>query len=163
MGSRMSLRPHPVSVRVCSTLGGTSAYTLRVSRPLSSISRSWAVSTFWVMWADGLFQLAEAPGAVHQLPQDQYLPFVADEHQGGLDWAGGQFHDKTSNSILLVTTARSGNSRKMLILQALSVLQILFYTIFTPISILFIPRNELEYRRGMFFLEHPLFIYPCRR
>jgi len=41
------------------------------------------------MWADGLFQLAEAPGAVHQLPQDQYLPFVADEHQGGLDGQAG--------------------------------------------------------------------------
>ena len=44
--SRMGRRLCPSSVREYSTLGGTSAYTFRFTRPLSSIDRSCAVSTF---------------------------------------------------------------------------------------------------------------------
>src|SRR5699024_2037171 len=46
MASRMGLRLFPRSVKLYSTRGGTSAYTCRWTRPLASISRSWAVSTF---------------------------------------------------------------------------------------------------------------------
>ena len=42
----MGFRLWPSSVREYSTLGGTSAYTLRLISPLSSISRSCAVNTF---------------------------------------------------------------------------------------------------------------------
>lgn len=41
-------RLYPVSVNVYSTCGGTSAKTLRVKRPLSSIERKFDVSTFWL-------------------------------------------------------------------------------------------------------------------
>ena len=47
MASRIGFRLLPKSVSEYSTLGGTSAYTLRLTRPFSSISRSWAVNTFW--------------------------------------------------------------------------------------------------------------------
>lgn len=63
--------------------------------------------------ADGLFQLAEALGPAHELPQDEHLPFVPDEHQGRLHRAGRQFH----SVFLLVRTF------------------LLFYTIRAPISI----------------------------
>ena len=46
MASRIGCRLCPNSVKVYSTLGGTSAYTVRVNSPLSSIARSCAVSTF---------------------------------------------------------------------------------------------------------------------
>lgn len=42
--------------------------------------------------ADGLFQLPKAFGARHQVSQDQNLPFVADQGQGGFHrtgWARG--------------------------------------------------------------------------
>ena len=39
--------------------------------------------------ADGLFKFTEALGAVHQVAQDEHLPFVADEHERRLDGAGG--------------------------------------------------------------------------
>ena len=41
---------------------------------------------------DGLFQLPKAFGARHQVSQDQNLPFVADQGQGGFHrtgWARG--------------------------------------------------------------------------
>lgn len=46
MESRIGFKLWPSSVSEYSTLGGTSAYTLRSISPLSSISRSCAVSTF---------------------------------------------------------------------------------------------------------------------
>ena len=47
MASRMGFRLLPRSVRLYSTRGGTSAYTFRLTSPFASMSRSWAVSTFW--------------------------------------------------------------------------------------------------------------------
>lgn len=46
MASRMGFRLSPKSVKMYSTLGGTSAYTVRVNKPFSSIARSCAVNTF---------------------------------------------------------------------------------------------------------------------
>ena len=46
IASRIGLRLCPSFVNVYSTLGGTSAYTVRVNRPLSSMARSCAVNTF---------------------------------------------------------------------------------------------------------------------
>lgn len=37
---------------------------------------------------DGLFQFAETQGAVHQVTQDEHLPFIADESEGSLHGAG---------------------------------------------------------------------------
>ena len=41
--------------------------------------------------ADGLLQFPEAFGPRQQVAQDEHLPLVPDQHQGGLDRAGGQF------------------------------------------------------------------------
>src|SRR5699024_10872649 len=46
MASRIGFRLFPSSVRLYSTRGGTSAYTLRFTSPFSSMSRSCAVRTF---------------------------------------------------------------------------------------------------------------------
>lgn len=47
MASKIGFRLYPVCVKVYSTRGGTSGYTFRVSNPLSSIDRKFAVNTFW--------------------------------------------------------------------------------------------------------------------
>ena len=42
---------------------------------------------------DGLFQLSKTLCARHQIPEDQHLPFIADEGQGGLHRAGREFFE----------------------------------------------------------------------
>ena len=39
--------------------------------------------------ADGFLQLAKAAGLVKEVAQDQNGPLVAQEQEGGFDWAGG--------------------------------------------------------------------------
>lgn len=46
IASKIGFRLYPVSVKVYSTRGGTSGYTFRVSKPLASIERKFAVKTF---------------------------------------------------------------------------------------------------------------------
>ena len=42
---------------------------------------------------DGLFQLSKTLCARHQIPENQHLPFIADEGQGGLHRAGREFFE----------------------------------------------------------------------
>lgn len=46
MASKIGFRLYPVYVKVYSTRGGTSGYTFRVSNPLASMERKFAVRTF---------------------------------------------------------------------------------------------------------------------
>ena len=48
IASKTGFKLWPSSVKVYSTRGGTSGKTVLISRPLSSICRSWEVSTFWL-------------------------------------------------------------------------------------------------------------------
>ena len=48
IASKTGFKLCPNSVNVYSTRGGTSGKTVRISKPLSSICRSWEVSTFWL-------------------------------------------------------------------------------------------------------------------
>ena len=55
MASKMGFKLFPKSVREYSTLGGTSAYTVRVRRPFSSISRQLGGQHFLRHASDGFF------------------------------------------------------------------------------------------------------------
>ena len=60
--------------------------------------------------ADGALELAEAFRAIHQIAQNEHLPFVADEQKRGLHWTWRQvffiWHKASSpNGYFLVPTA----------------------------------------------------------
>lgn len=55
IASKTGCKLYPNSVKVYATLGGTSGKAVRTSNPLSSICRSWEVSTFWLTLPMDLF------------------------------------------------------------------------------------------------------------
>ena len=77
----------PSGLREYSTRGGTSGYTLRVTRPSSSIERRLSVSTFWLIPSRSV----EPPGPGLQIPEDEQLPLASNQLYGGGDRTGREF------------------------------------------------------------------------
>ena len=77
----------PKGVSEYSTCGRFAAKSLRRTAPSSSSSRSWAVSTFWLMPGSALHNWACRRGAVEQLPQNQHLPLAANHGQQAFNFA----------------------------------------------------------------------------
>ena len=90
MASRTGWRLYPRSVKVYSTLGGH--FRVDGSGQQAAVLHLPELSgqDLLAHAVDGAFQLAEALRTGEQIPQDQHLPFVADERQRGLYRTGGQ-------------------------------------------------------------------------
>ena len=92
MASRTGRRLRPRSVRVYSTRGGNLRVDGAGEQSAGLHLPQLGGEDLLGDGADGLFQLPKAFGARHQVSQDQNLPFVADQGQGGFHrtgWARG--------------------------------------------------------------------------
>lgn len=90
IASKTGFKLCPNSVNVYSTRGGTSGKTVRISKPLSSICRSWEVSTFWLTLPMDFFNSPNRFVPRQQISNNEHLPLVTDERQRCFHRAGGQ-------------------------------------------------------------------------
>lgn len=79
IASNTGFRLYPNSVKVYSTRGGTSGKTVRISKPLSSICRSWDVSTFWLTLPIDFFNSPNlfVPGSKSRIMSTFHLSLIS--------------------------------------------------------------------------------------